>query len=349
MPCAVAKNLSHGKDWGMPCSVYREFVSADLDGELAADERWLLQQHLGGCRECRTYAGRSADLHRTLRVQPAPPVPDLTTAVLTRLEAPDGPGRVRRAAWRRSPFTWRLGLAAVGLLQLALAGPALITHPDLTEQQHVVHHLNAWTVAFAVGLLVVAWQPWRVRGVLPIASALAGVMLFTVVLDVRNDHNVAMPLTAHLLELAGLVLAWGLARQERFERGDPDRGGRGWWARRTGLPGMLLSVLPRLVSGPAYRLPSLVAILARSASLRRSSVQATDAGPPTGSARSLPSRRFFARATGVGASPLRTRARQGGRFAPVADVGQVRAGTTRRDEAPGTRRRGSPEPSAATA
>jgi predicted anti-sigma-YlaC factor YlaD len=200
----------------MHCSLSRELVSAGLDGELAADERLLLTRHLDTCAECRRYAARATDVHRALRVQPAPPVPDLTAAVLAR--AGDAPPA------RRSAIGWRAGLAAVALLQLLLAAPALIQHPDATAEQQAIHHLDAFTVAFAVGLLVVAWQPWRVRGVLPIATTLAGVMLFTVVLDVHNDHSIGMPLTAHGLELAGLVLAWGLARHERRTGGGPGRG-----------------------------------------------------------------------------------------------------------------------------
>jgi predicted anti-sigma-YlaC factor YlaD len=230
----------------MLCTLSRELVSADLDGELAADERWLLAQHLEACPGCRWYSARAAELHRNVRVQAAPPVPDLTAAVLARLDDPPPADRAERGSEpplpstsppRRSALGWRLGLALVGLLQLALAGPELIQHADGTGEQHLIHHLNAWTVAFAIGLLVVAWQPWRVRGVLPIATALAGVMIFTVVLDMQNDHLVAMPLTAHLLELAGLVLAWGLARHERAGGGDP-RSGDGLRRRRRGAGGV---------------------------------------------------------------------------------------------------------------
>jgi predicted anti-sigma-YlaC factor YlaD len=219
----------------MHCSLSRELVSAALDGELAADERWLLDRHLDGCGECRAYVDRAESVHRNLRVQAAPPVPDLTAAVLARLDGAPATARrdeQARPAVRTSSVGWRMGLATVALLQLALAGPALIQHPDLTEQQYAVHHLNAWTVAFAVGLLVVAWQPWRVRGVLPIASALAGVMVFTVALDVHNNHAFGMPVTAHLLELAGLVLAWGLARQQRAAGDDRGSGGHGRPGRR---------------------------------------------------------------------------------------------------------------------
>jgi predicted anti-sigma-YlaC factor YlaD len=204
----------------MDCSHFRELVSADLDGELAEGERRSLARHLEGCADCRPYAAKASELHRSLRVHAAPPVPDLVGSVLARLgDAP--PSR------RPRQLAWRVGLAAVGLIQIVLAGPALVRHPDLTEEMHAIHHLNAWAVAFAVGLLVVAWQPWRVQGVLPIATALAAVMVFTVVLDVHNHHAIVMSATAHLLELAGLVLAWGLARQEAAGAGGDPAGGDG--------------------------------------------------------------------------------------------------------------------------
>jgi predicted anti-sigma-YlaC factor YlaD len=212
----------------MDCSSFRELVSAGLDGELAEDERRRLTHHLGRCPECGSFAASAADLHRSLRVQAAPPVPDLTRSVLARLGDVPAPPRRHRLAWR-------IGLGAVGLTQLVLSAPSLIRHPDATSEMQAGHHLNAWTFAFAIGLLVVAWQPWRVRGVLPIATALAAVMVFTIMLDLRNGHAVAMSANAHLLELAGLVLAWGLARQEASGLGEgPLRGDRGYGS-RTGL------------------------------------------------------------------------------------------------------------------
>jgi predicted anti-sigma-YlaC factor YlaD len=215
----------------MHCSVARELLSADLDGELTEGEERLLIEHLARCADCTGHAARAAALHRSLRVQPAPPMPDLTEAILARLAAEQevaaGSG-AGSSARRRSGVAWRIGLAVVGIIQLVLAGPALIVHADFSDDLHALHHLNAWAVAFAVGLLVVAVQPWRVRGVLPIATALAAVMVFTVVLDIRNEHAIGMPATAHLLELAGLLLAWGLARQQRRSGdGEPAGGGRG--------------------------------------------------------------------------------------------------------------------------
>jgi predicted anti-sigma-YlaC factor YlaD len=209
----------------MSCAFIRELVSADLDGELVADERVLLEAHLPGCASCRAFAERAMGLHRMTRIRLAPPVPDLGAAVLSRHRVPTR-RRLNQLSWLRHPSSpWRLGLGAVAALQLVLAAPALIAHPDRSAELHVVHHLNAWMVAFAVGLLVVAWQPWRVRGVLPLMAALAGAMVFTVALDLYNGHPIGMPLTAHALELAGLVLAWGLARVERSAGEDP-----GGWA-----------------------------------------------------------------------------------------------------------------------
>jgi predicted anti-sigma-YlaC factor YlaD len=223
----------------MHCSTSRELLSADLDGELAADERILLDRHLHTCAPCRGWAAEAADLHRSLRIRPAPEVPDLTGAILTRLGRPERPAEPAR----RTGLRWRIGLGLVGLTQVALAGPALVLHPDITDTQMALHHLNAWAVAFAVGLLVVAWQPWRVRGVLPIATTLIAVMAVTVALDLRNDHSIPMPMTAHLLDLAGLVLAWGLARHRRRTGGDDPAGGDGRPARRhrslSGLPAWL--------------------------------------------------------------------------------------------------------------
>src|SRR6188474_222997 len=107
----------------MNCAFARELVSADLDGELAGDERRLLDQHLGRCAECQDYAEQAGAFHRSFRVHVAPPVPDLTAAVLARsVTAPAGAAERPRSRSRRPRIglACRVGLAAVGATQLAL-------------------------------------------------------------------------------------------------------------------------------------------------------------------------------------------------------------------------------------
>jgi predicted anti-sigma-YlaC factor YlaD len=216
----------------MDCQRGRELISADLDGEARRDERVLLAGHLDTCASCRGYAAAAADAHRSWRVQSAPHVPELTGRILAAATAPAPGGSGRRPRWaalaRHKEVVLRVALAVVAVGQLLSAGPDLVQHADFNDDLHAVHHLNAWAVAFAFGLAVAAWQPWRVRGLLPLAAALGGVMAFTVGLDMFNHHAVGMPATAHLVEVAGLALMWALARTQPGS--DPGSTG-GRWAR----------------------------------------------------------------------------------------------------------------------
>ncbi|MEJ8279961.1 zf-HC2 domain-containing protein [Pseudonocardia spirodelae] len=69
----------------MDCQLYREVLSADLDGEAAAGERAAAAEHLAGCASCRAFRDGAARLGRPSRVGPADPLPDLTDAVLAAL------------------------------------------------------------------------------------------------------------------------------------------------------------------------------------------------------------------------------------------------------------------------
>jgi predicted anti-sigma-YlaC factor YlaD len=195
----------------MNCATCREVISADLDGEAGRDEQEELGRHLASCPDCRRYEADARAAHRSWRVQAAPEVPDLTERILAGFDnghpGPSAP-RGRRAG------VLRVALAALALTQFVLAGPELVEHADFNDELHALHHLNAWAIAFAVGLAVVAWQPWRVRGLLPLATALGGLMAFTVGLDVINRHAIAMPAAEHFIEGVGLVLLWVLARTD---------------------------------------------------------------------------------------------------------------------------------------
>ncbi len=65
----------------------------------------------------------------------------------------------------------RLGLLMVGVAQLCLAVPALLGD-DAGASIHIAHEQGSWFLALAVGLLVVAWRPWRAAAILPFVAAL---------------------------------------------------------------------------------------------------------------------------------------------------------------------------------
>jgi predicted anti-sigma-YlaC factor YlaD len=191
----------------MRCDLVHEALSARLDDELPEMEATALDAHLTSCQSCQGYAQALGDLHRAWRVRAAEAVPDLTATVLaaTADRLPDP--RPRPAV------EWvRYGVLAVGLTQLLLALPLMLLGPEGDTPLHSGRELGAFGVALSVGMLVVAWQPQRANGLLPVALALSAGMLVTAVADTVSGHSPMMGEAHHVLELVGVVLLWRLTR-----------------------------------------------------------------------------------------------------------------------------------------
>lgn len=100
----------------------------------------------------------------------------------------------------------------IALTQVVLAGPALLLGVDGTAAVHAARELSAFDVALSVGLLVVVWQPERAWGLLRVVAALGLVMGGTAVSDTVWGNTSSLGEAQHLLELAGVVLVWPVAR-----------------------------------------------------------------------------------------------------------------------------------------
>ncbi len=194
----------------------RELISAELDGEADDTERAALAAHLAICSACTTFRADASRLHRASRVGVAASVPDLTDAILDRVAAEGvafepaadlGRAVVRK---RRLVYAMQYGLLVVALLMVVLAVPDLLASSG--NEVHASRHLGGWDLAFAVGLLLAALQPWRARGLLPMAGALAGVMAVTAAIDIVHGSTPGMAEGTHLLEVLGLAFLWMLAR-----------------------------------------------------------------------------------------------------------------------------------------
>lgn len=205
----------------MDCRLAREALSAALDGEdpsVAASE---LEHHVLGCSGCRAWREDLTTLHRMVRVRAADHVPDLSAAIVG---AHVADGRRRRVTTRQpaavparaalaepiSPARW--GLFIVALTQLVLAAPPLLLGEDAGATVHVARELGSFDVALAIGLLVAAWQPARAWGLFPVAAALGCVMIGTAVLDVVDNSASIGGESHHVLDLAGVLLLWLVAR-----------------------------------------------------------------------------------------------------------------------------------------
>jgi len=195
----------------MDCTACRDVISAHLDDEAEPAEVEAMDAHLASCAECRAHEVRLVQLTRAVRVHPAEDVPDLSAAILGQVDPGRSPVRVREWA--------RYGLVVIALTQLLLAVPELIMGANGADGSvHLEHHLGAWDVALAIGLLVAAWQPERARGLLPMALALGGILVATSVLDIVEGSTLVVAEAPHALELAGVVFLWLLTKRPHARR-----------------------------------------------------------------------------------------------------------------------------------
>ncbi len=197
-----------GDQHHMRCTTCREALSARLDDEDPGPADALVDDHLVRCAGCQAYAAAVADLRRRTVLRPAEPVPDLTNPILARAhKAGLLPGAVTAGGhWSR----W--ALLAVGLVQLALAIPAL-AGIDGGLPVHAARELGAWYLALAGALLVVVWRPRHAGGLVPFAVGLAAAMAIGAGLDVAAGRASIGGEAQHLIDLAGLALLVVIARR----------------------------------------------------------------------------------------------------------------------------------------
>ena len=123
----------------------------------------------------------------------------------------------RAATW--SIVRGLLGVVAIEILVFSLDD--LVLGDEAQTSTHSARHLGAFTVAYAVGLLVVVARPARARTMLPVAAVLAGALLVTAIVDLANGRVPLVDEVQHLPELLSVVLVWlvavpGPKRRGRF-------------------------------------------------------------------------------------------------------------------------------------
>ena len=194
----------------MQCSQIRDAVSARLDGEAPGVDDTALYRHLAGCPACRAFARDAEDLHRTVRLEPAPPIPDLAPAVLVAIGDDTRAGKTCERGDLVTLLRWVL--AALAVVQIAVAVPALLGS-DAGLPVHTARHLGSFDVAIAVGFLFAAWKPSRIAGMLPVLGALAVCLVISAVLDVAAGNTAALSESHHITDFAGLVVMWLIGRE----------------------------------------------------------------------------------------------------------------------------------------
>jgi predicted anti-sigma-YlaC factor YlaD len=195
----------------MKCTQIRDALSARLDGEDPGVDETALYQHLAGCSACRGFAQDAEDLHRVVRLEPAPAIPDLAPAILAAIgedtRAAHAPARDHRELVR----LLRWALVAVALAQIAVAIPALLGDAGLPV--HTARHLGSFDLAIAVGFLFAAWKPSRIAGMLPVLAALAVCLVVSALLDVGSGNTAVLGESHHFTDFAGLLVMWLIGRE----------------------------------------------------------------------------------------------------------------------------------------
>jgi len=186
------------------CERCRTAISARLDDEDPGVSSADVHAHLTECTSCRAYEVDVTSLHRTMRVTPAPQVPDLTPRILASIDG----------APRSSPHrdAWRAGLGLVAVVQIVLGLPALVLGADAGLPVHTARHLGSFAVALGVGFLLVAVRPERAAGLFPLAGALVACLVLTSAVDVASGRTAALGELTHSTELLGLALCWMVGR-----------------------------------------------------------------------------------------------------------------------------------------
>jgi predicted anti-sigma-YlaC factor YlaD len=184
------------------CDVWAEAISALADGEDPGIDPRLVQAHLGRCPSCRAFRDQLEQVGGAPPRREVPVMPDLSRRVVRLNALAD-----RASHWSAA----RLALAVVAVQIVVLAVPDLVDRGADGSRAHDSRHLGAFSVAYAVGLLVVVARPARARTVLPVAVVLAGALGITAVVDIARGDVPLVGESLHLPELVSVLLVWLLA------------------------------------------------------------------------------------------------------------------------------------------
>jgi predicted anti-sigma-YlaC factor YlaD len=230
-PCVELVGLRR-RLMGVTCEQARERISARLDEVPVAgaggDRDAELAAHLAGCAACRDFDAQAHALRRRTRLLPAPQMSDLTERVMSAVQ---NDAVIRRHRWWQWQGT-RVALVAVAAVQLALTVPVLLLGHDHEAPVHVAHEVGAFAGAISLGLLLAAARPRLAAGMVPVVGAVAALLLLTAAGDLALGRTTLADEAPHLLDLAGFLLLWRLAKLA----GGPD-GEVGQWAEPSGVDG----------------------------------------------------------------------------------------------------------------
>jgi len=189
------------------CDAAREAISALLDGEAPGPELSELEEHLAGCLACQRWRERAHKLTRSVRLQPARPVPRPPTGLIEAVR-----NEHRGRPWRAGRLTrTRIALVILAAAQLALSVRVLVLGRGDSAPLHLAHEIGSFDVAVAVGFVVAARRPARAMGMLSLMGVAAVLLVLTAVIDLVGGRTDLLDEAPHLLVVAGWLLLRRLA------------------------------------------------------------------------------------------------------------------------------------------
>lgn len=177
--------------------MYREILSAGLDGESTPMEQRSADAHLTSCAACAAWAESASAVTRAARLHAAEEVPDLTASIL--MSAPATTTETIEAL----PVA-RIGLALVALAQILIGQESLLDAGGIAV--HLTREQGVWEVALAIGFATAAWQPRRAAGMVPLVAALVAGLFVTASIDAADGSIAVLSEGHHLVALVGLAL-----------------------------------------------------------------------------------------------------------------------------------------------
>lgn len=180
----------------MQCDRYRaELLQSDLGLE-AREPSPGLSEHVLACPECRAWRSVDADLTARLDSAAMAASPDFVPPVLAAWHTGEPAGG-------RWSFPWaRLALLLVGILQAVIGVDSM-----LFNHSHGAGDSGAFVAAIGIGFVLAAVQPQaRFAGLLPVALAASGLMLFHIVWDIAGGSVGALDEAYHGPTLLGVIV-----------------------------------------------------------------------------------------------------------------------------------------------
>lgn len=196
----------------MRCGIWREAISARLDGEDVPARGLDVDAHLAGCADCRAFHDGAVALTRLVRIGlpvPGSGVPDSV------LDAAPGPGMSRLAAWLRGALVAiGAGQLLLGIAQLASPAGGGMTDAAMgaATPGHFSHEYAAWNLALGVAFVFTALRRTRPAGLLPLLTVFVAVLAAFSVADALDGTVAVARLATHALVLGGYLIVVALSR-----------------------------------------------------------------------------------------------------------------------------------------